>query len=118
MVGGLRVCVVMPGYNAAKTIERTVAEIPRYVVDDVILLDDGSQDETAALALGQEVICHDRNRGHCGNRKTCYAAALRRRADIAVMVHPDYHDTPKLILALVHCLASGLYDIALCNRSS
>ena len=118
MVGGLKVCVVMPGYNAAKTLERTVAEVPRDIVDDVIFVDDGSRDDTVAVArrLGLEVICHERNRGYGGNQKTCYAAALRRGADIVVMVHPDYQYTPRLIPALVHCLASGLYDIALGSR--
>jgi glycosyltransferase involved in cell wall biosynthesis len=107
----------MPAYNAAQTLERTVAEIPS-MVDEVILVDDGSSDETAAVArrIGLRTIVHPKNRGYGGNQKTCYAEALRQGADIVVMVHPDYQYTPKLIPALAHCVASGLYDLALGSR--
>lgn len=118
MLGSMRICVVMPAYNAEATLERTVAEIPRDIVDDIILVDDSSKDETASLArrLGLHTVVHPSNRGYGGNQKTCYREALRRGADIVVMVHPDYQYTPKLIPALASCIASGLYDVALASR--
>ena len=118
MFGGKKVCVVMPAYNAEKTLEQTVAEVPRDVVDDIILVDDGSRDATVSVAkrLGLHVIVHEKNRGYGGNQKTCYSAALARGADIVVMVHPDYQYTPKLLPALVNCVASELYDVALGSR--
>jgi glycosyltransferase involved in cell wall biosynthesis len=118
MLNSQKVCVVMPAYNAALTLERTVAEVPRDVVDDIVVVDDHSTDRTAevARALGLHTIEHDRNRGYGGNQKTCYTAALARGADIVVMVHPDYQYTPKLIPALVSCVSSGLYDVALGSR--
>ncbi len=118
MINDKKVCVVMPAYNAASTLAQTVAEVPRPLVDDIILVDDRSTDDTATLArsLGLHVIEHERNRGYGGNQKTCYAEALRRGADIVVMVHPDYQYTPKLIPALSHCIASELYDVALGSR--
>ena len=117
MIEGQKLVVVMPAYNAAQTLERTVAEIPS-MVDEVILVDDGSSDETAAVArrIGLRTIVHPKNRGYGGNQKTCYAEALRQGADIVVMVHPDYQYTPKLIPALAYCVASGLYDLALGSR--
>jgi glycosyltransferase involved in cell wall biosynthesis len=118
MIQNKRICVVMPAYNAEKTIEQTVAEVPRDIVDDIILVDDRSKDNTVAVAqsLGLHVVVHERNKGYGGNQKTCYTAALQRGADIVVMVHPDYQYTPKLIPALAHCIASGLYDVALGSR--
>jgi glycosyltransferase involved in cell wall biosynthesis len=117
MINGKKVIVVMPAYNAEQTLERTVAEIPASV-DEVILVDDGSRDGTAQLArrLGLTTLVHPENRGYGGNQKTCYQEALRRGADIVVMVHPDYQYTPKLVPALAHCVASGLFDIALGSR--
>jgi glycosyltransferase involved in cell wall biosynthesis len=117
MIDGLKVAVVMPAYNAEQTLERTVAEVPA-LVDDIILVDDGSSDRTAEVArgLGLHTIVHPKNRGYGGNQKTCYLAALERGADIVVMVHPDYQYTPKLLPALAHCVASGLYDVALGSR--
>jgi glycosyltransferase involved in cell wall biosynthesis len=117
MIDGKKVVVVMPAYNAAQTLERTVAEVPA-LVDDIILVDDGSSDGTAEVArrLGLHTLVHPKNRGYGGNQKTCYTAALERGADIAVMVHPDYQYTPKLVPALAHCIASGLYDVALGSR--
>lgn len=113
-----RVCVVMPAYNAAATLERTVAEVPRDVVDDIILVDDRSSDNTAEVArrLGIHTIVHTHNRGYGGNQKSCYRTALERGADIVVMVHPDYQYTPKLVPALASCVASELYDVALASR--
>jgi glycosyltransferase involved in cell wall biosynthesis len=117
MIDGKKIAVVMPAYNAAQTLERTVAEIPA-LVDDMILVDDGSSDGTADLArrLGLHTLVHAKNRGYGGNQKTCYTAALARGADIVIMVHPDYQYTPKLVPALAHCVASGLYDVALGSR--
>ena len=117
MIDGKKIAVVMPAYNAAQTLERTVAEIPA-LVDDRILVDDGSSDGTADLArrLGLHTLVHAKNRGYGGNQKTCYTAALARGADIVIMVHPDYQYTPRLLPALAYCIASGLYDVALGSR--
>jgi glycosyltransferase involved in cell wall biosynthesis len=117
MLDGKKIVVVMPAYNAEQTLERTVAEIPT-CVDDVIVVDDRSSDRTAEVArrLGLHTLVHERNRGYGGNQKTCYTEALRRGADIVVMVHPDYQYTPKLVPALASCIASGLYDVALGSR--
>jgi glycosyltransferase involved in cell wall biosynthesis len=118
MLGGRKITVVMPAYNAERTLEATVAEVPRDVVDDIILVDDRSTDDTARVAhrLGLHTIVHQNNRGYGGNQKTCYTAALERGADVIVMVHPDYQYTPKLIPALASCIVSGLYDVALGSR--
>src|SRR4051812_48605598 len=117
MIDGKKIVVVMPAYNAAQTLERTVSEVPA-LVDDIILVDDGSKDNTAEIArrLGLHTLVHEKKRGYGGNQKTCYSAALERGADIVVMVHPDYQYTPKLVPALAHCVASGLYDVALGSR--
>jgi glycosyltransferase involved in cell wall biosynthesis len=103
---------------AETTVEKTVHEIPADLVDDVILVDDHSSDRTAevARALGVHTLVHPANRGYGGNQKTCYREALRRGADIVVMLHPDYQYTPKLLPTLVSCIASGLYDVALGSR--
>jgi glycosyltransferase involved in cell wall biosynthesis len=118
VVNGKRVMVVLPAYNAARTLERTVAEIPPGVVDDVLLVDDASGDETVALARRLEipVVVHPRNRGYGGNQKTCYAEALRRGAEIVVMLHPDYQYTPRLIGAMAWLVASGEFDVVLGSR--
>lgn len=118
MLRGQRIAVVMPAYNAELTIERTVEEIPKDIVDDIIVVDDASRDQTVATArrLGLHVIRHEANRGYGGNQKTCYRTALGRGADIVVMLHPDYQYTPKLVPALASCIASGLYDVALGSR--
>lgn len=117
MIGGKRVVVVMPAYNASSTLARTVAEVPS-LVDQIILVDDRSTDDTVVQSnrLGLHTVVHPKNRGYGGNQKTCYTEALRFGADIVVMVHPDYQYTPKLIPALAHCIASGLYDVALGSR--
>ena len=118
MLGGKRVCVVMPAYNAAKTLADTVAEIDRSVADDIVVVDDASRDGTAALAkrLGLHVLVHPRNRGYGGNQKTCYAEALGRGADIVVMIHPDYQYSPRLMPAMAGMIVSGHFDCVLGSR--
>jgi glycosyltransferase involved in cell wall biosynthesis len=118
LLSGRRIVVVLPAYNAARTLRATVAELDRSVVDGVILVDDASSDGTVALAreLGLDVIAHDRNAGYGANQKTCYAAALRAGADVVVMLHPDYQYAPRLVPALAWMVASGEYDAALGSR--
>ncbi|MCW8305992.1 glycosyltransferase family 2 protein [Acidiphilium sp. PA] len=118
MLAGQRIAVVLPAYNAARTLERTVSEIDRDIVDDLILTDDASTDATAILAksLGLYTIIHDRNRGYGANQKTCYAAAVGRGADIVVMLHPDYQYSPRLIPAMASMIVSGHYDAVLASR--
>jgi glycosyltransferase involved in cell wall biosynthesis len=118
MIHGKKVVVVMPAYNAERTLERTVAEVPRDIVDEIILTDDQSRDGTVALArrLGLSTFVHPKNRGYGGNQKTCYTQALARGADIVVMVHPDYQYTPKLITAMASMIATDVYDVVLASR--
>ena len=118
MIDGKRIAVVLPAYNAARTLVRTYADIPKDLVDDIILTDDASADETVALArsLGIHTIRHDRNRGYGGNQKTCYAAAIARGADIVVMLHPDYQYSPRLVPAMASMIASGEFDVVLGSR--
>jgi glycosyltransferase involved in cell wall biosynthesis len=118
MIRGKKICVVMPAYNAALTLERTVAEIPLDVIDDVILVDDASSDETIAVAakLGLFIVSHDRNRGYGANQKTCYRLAVERGADIVIMLHPDYQYTPKLLKPMALLLESGFFDVVLGSR--
>ena len=118
MIGQERVVVVLPAYNAAKTREQTYREIPMGVVDQVILVDDASHDDTAALArrLGIVTVVHEQNRGYGANQKTCYQEALRRGGDIVIMLHPDYQYSPKLITAMASMLEVGLYDLVLGSR--
>lgn len=113
-----RVAVVLPAYNAALTLQRTFDDIPKDVVDDIILTDDASSDDTVALArsLGIRTLRHESNRGYGGNQKTCYAAALDGGADIVVMLHPDYQYAPKLVTAMASMIASGEYDAVLASR--
>jgi glycosyltransferase involved in cell wall biosynthesis len=113
-----KIVVVMPAFNAEKTVRKTYSEIPKDIVDEVILVDDASQDKTvkAAKKLGIKTIVHPENRGYGGNQKTCYKAALESGADIVIMLHPDYQYTPKLIAPMAHLLASGLYDVVLGSR--
>jgi glycosyltransferase involved in cell wall biosynthesis len=118
MINGLKLTVVLPAYNASQTLERTFAEIPMEIVDDVILVDDASTDATAAVAdrLGIHTIIHARNGGYGANQKSCYTAALARGADIVVMVHPDYQYSPRLITAMAGMIASGHYDAVFASR--
>lgn len=109
----------MPAYNAEKTLEKTYAEIPRDIVDIVILTDDCSRDNTIQKAkeLGiEEILVHERNKGYGGNQKTCYNRALELGADIVVMLHPDYQYTPKLIHSMVYVIAEGVYPVVLASR--
>jgi glycosyltransferase involved in cell wall biosynthesis len=118
MLNQKKVVVVLPAYNAAKTLRRTVDEIPQEIVDEVILTDDASRDNTSdlALELGLITLRHDQNKGYGGNQKTCYTAALARGADIVVMLHPDYQYTPKLVSAMASMIAYGEYDGVLASR--
>lgn len=109
----------MPAYNASKTLEKTYREIPLEIVDEVILVDDCSSDNTSKLAKSigiQHVLRHDCNRGYGGNQKTCYQKALDTEADIIIMVHPDYQYTPKLIASMTYMIANGLYPVVLGSR--
>lgn len=117
MLNGKRLVVVLPAFNAEKTLRATVEEIPD-IVDEVILVDDHSSDRTAAVArqLGLTVIEHDSNLGYGGNQKTCYASALERGADIVVMTHPDYQYSPLLITPIASMVAFGAYDLVLGSR--
>jgi len=118
MILNKKVAVVMPAYNAAATLEQTLREIPRDVVDDVILTDDGSKDNTLELAqsLGIYTLRHEKNMGYGANQKTCYKAALERGADIVIMLHPDYQYSPKLLTAMAAMIASEHYDAVLASR--
>jgi glycosyltransferase involved in cell wall biosynthesis len=118
MIKGKRIVVVMPAYNAAQTLRRTYEEIPHDIVDEIVLVDDASQDHTAEVAaeLGIETIIHPANRGYGGNQKTCYARALALQGDIVIMLHPDYQYTPLLIRPMAALLAEGLFDCVLGSR--
>lgn len=118
MLNGKKIITVMPAYNAAKTLEQTYREVPLEVVDEVILVDDGSSDATVAKAreLGLTTFVHKMNLGYGRNQKTCYREALRRNADIVVMVHPDYQYSPRLIVAMAGMIAYGEYDVVLASR--
>jgi glycosyltransferase involved in cell wall biosynthesis len=118
VLNGHRVAVVMPAYNAEATLARTLSELDRGLVDEVVLVDDASTDETVALAgrLGLEPISHERNLGYGGNQKTCYRRALELGADIIVMVHPDYQYSPLLVPAMASMIAYGEYDLVLGSR--
>jgi glycosyltransferase involved in cell wall biosynthesis len=118
MLLGKRVVVVLPAFNAERTLELTVRQIPHGIADEILLVDDSSSDETVrvAEALGVRTFVHDRNRGYGANQKTCYREALRLNADIVVMLHPDYQYEPKLLPAMAGMIASGVYDIVLGSR--
>lgn len=118
MLGGKRIAVVMPAYNASMTLSQTVAEIPREIVDDIILTDDASSDNTVeiAKALGLHTLRHEVNRGYGGNQKTCYANAVERGADVVIMLHPDYQYSPRLVTAMASMIISAHYDVVLASR--
>ena len=119
MFNGRKVVVVLPAYNAALTLEKTYREIPMEIVDEIVLVDDHSKDNTSELAqrLGiHHVIRHEQNKGYGGNQKTCYAKALELNADIVVMLHPDYQYTPMLIHAMVSIIGNNLYPVVFGSR--
>jgi glycosyltransferase involved in cell wall biosynthesis len=119
MILGKKVVVVLPAFNAEKTLQNTYNEIPKDIVDEIILVDDASKDRTFELAerIGiRHAIRHEKNRGYGGNQKTCYKKALELGADIIIMLHPDYQYTPKLIVAMASIIASGLYPVVLGSR--
>lgn len=118
MISHKKVIVVLPAYNAEKTLERTYAEIPKDVVDEIILVDDRSSDGTVEVAkkLGVSVIVHQKNLGYGGNQKTCYKEALKKGADVVVMLHPDYQYPPQLVGPMASLIASGMFDVVLGSR--
>jgi glycosyltransferase involved in cell wall biosynthesis len=118
LLEGRRIVVVLPAYNAAKTLRQTLDAIPRQVVDEILLTDDASRDDTVNLSrsLGIPTLVHERNRGYGGNQKTCYRAALEMGADIVVMLHADYQYSPRLVPAMASMIASGEYDVVLGSR--
>ena len=119
MINNNKIVVVLPAYNAEKTLEVTYNEIPHDIVDEVILVDDASSDDTVGIAkkIGiRHIIRHDNNRGYGGNQKTCYRKALELGADIVIMLHPDYQYTPKLILAMASIIGMDLYPVVLGSR--
>ena len=118
MLLGKRLLVVMPAYHAGRTLKATWRDLPHDIVDEVILVDDSSNDDTVAVAdsLGISVIVHPHNIGYGGNQKTCYAEALKRGADIVVMVHPDYQYDPRMVTAMAGMVAAGVYDMVIGSR--
>jgi glycosyltransferase involved in cell wall biosynthesis len=118
MIQGLKVVVIMPAYNAALTLRNTYQELPLEIVDEIILVDDCSHDDTVDIAhqLGLTIIKHDQNMGYGANQKTCYTCALEHGADIVVMVHPDYQYSPRLCGAMAWMIASDDYDLVLASR--
>jgi len=119
MLNNKKIIVVLPAYNAGKTLEDTYREIPFDIVDDVIVVDDASVDDTVEVArrIGiKHVVVHEKNMGYGGNQKTCYDTALKLGADIVIMLHPDYQYTPKLIPAMANIIAYDLYPVVLGSR--
>ncbi|OAB81811.1 glycosyltransferase family 2 protein [Cochleicola gelatinilyticus] len=119
MIDNQKIVVVLPAYNASKTLEKTYNEIPFDIVDEVILVDDSSTDNTADLAANigiKHVIKHPKNRGYGGNQKSCYNKALELGGDIVIMLHPDYQYTPKLIHSMSYVIANGVYEVVLGSR--
>jgi len=119
MIDGKKVIVVMPAYNAARTLERTYQEIPLDIVDEVVLTDDSSRDDTIAIAkqLGiRHIMVHEQNKGYGGNQKTCYEKALSLGGDIVIMLHPDYQYTPKLITSMAYIIANEVYPVVFGSR--
>jgi len=119
MINNKKIIVVLPAYNAALTLEKTYAEIPFDIVDDVVLVDDASKDDTVGVGekLGiRNIIRHEQNKGYGGNQKTCYDKALELGADIVIMLHPDYQYTPKLIQPMAYIIANDLFPVVLGSR--
>jgi glycosyltransferase involved in cell wall biosynthesis len=118
MIDGKKIAVVLPAYNAEKTLTKTYQEIPKNIVDQIILVDDHSKDHTIQIAkeLGLEYIVHAKNLGYGGNQKTCYKEALKKGADIVVMLHPDYQYPPALVPAITSMISSGMFDVVLGSR--
>jgi glycosyltransferase involved in cell wall biosynthesis len=118
MLHNKKIIVVMPAFHAGRTLEATWRDLPHDIVDDVIVVDDSSHDDTVSVArsLGLDVILHPRNMGYGGNQKTCYAEALARGAEIVVMVHPDYQYDPRMVTAMAGMIASGIYDLVIGSR--
>jgi glycosyltransferase involved in cell wall biosynthesis len=119
MIKGKKLTIVLPAYNAEKTLEETYNEIPFDIVDEVILVDDCSKDKTVEVAqrVGiKHILVHEKNKGYGGNQKTCYSKALSLNSDIVVMLHPDYQYTPKLIHSMAYLIANDVYDVVLGSR--
>ena len=119
MINDKKICVVLPAYNAASTLEQTYSEIPFDIIDEIVLVDDASSDKTSEKAkeLGiSNVIRHEKNRGYGGNQKSCYSKALDLEADIIIMLHPDYQYTPKLIHSIASVIAYDVYPVVLASR--
>jgi glycosyltransferase involved in cell wall biosynthesis len=118
MLNGKRIVVVMPAYLAGRTLQATWRDLPHEIVDEVLVVDDSSDDDTVSVArsLNLDVILHPYNKGYGGNQKTCYNEALARRADVIVMVHPDYQYDPRMVTAMAGMVASGVYDIVIGSR--
>jgi glycosyltransferase involved in cell wall biosynthesis len=119
MINNKRVTVVLPAYNAAKTLSKTIAEVPMNIVDEIILCDDNSKDNTIEVAKQlniNHIISHQVNRGYGGNQKSLYDKAISTNADIVIMLHPDYQYTPKLITAMVSIISEGLYPVVFGSR--
>lgn len=119
MINSQKLVVVLPAYNASKTLEQTYNEIPFDIVDEVVLVDDNSFDDTYQIArkLGiKHVIKHSKNKGYGANQKTCYDKALKLDADIVIMLHPDYQYTPQLIHSMSYIIANGVYDVVIASR--
>jgi len=118
MIKNKKIVLVMPSYNAEKTLAATYNEVDKSIVDEIILVDDASSDSTVELAkiLNIRTIVHEKNKGYGGNQKTCYRAALETGADIVIMLHPDYQYDPRLLPAMAHLVATDLYDVVLGSR--
>jgi glycosyltransferase involved in cell wall biosynthesis len=118
MINGKKVVVVMPAYNAARTLKKTFDKIPHAIVDEIILTDDGSSDETVAISkeLGIKTFTHEKNLGYGANQKTCYRETLNAGADIIIMLHPDYQYNPRLITAMSWLISEGIYDVVIGSR--
>jgi glycosyltransferase involved in cell wall biosynthesis len=119
MILGKKIVIVLPAYNAAKTIEQTFSEIPFDIVDDVVLVDDKSNDNTPEIAASlniKHIVVHEQNKGYGGNQKTCYNKAKELGADIIIMVHPDYQYTPKLIHSMAYLIANEIYPVVFGSR--